>query len=164
MLSLQGQLREKRRNISKLLGIPLEEDFENTDQTARIGNCGSNITKGASQSKNPFRETILLLRHETPKLERAVTRLLNHHRNHSSTSPLTIMEVEGDIANYLDTHQQMMAEDEELSSTADVVNDHLPKSASKCNESYKLASRIMQEGGEEIDIFEKCTGDDRFGL
>mmetsp|Transcript_34445 Transcript_34445/g.56302 ORF Transcript_34445/g.56302 Transcript_34445/m.56302 type:complete len:300 (-) Transcript_34445:204-1103(-) len=161
MTSLQDQLRAKRRNISKLLGIPLDEDCVDNDQTARVDNGGSNLTKGASQAKNPFRETILLLRHETPKLERAVTRMLIHHRDHSSISPSSIMEVEGGITNhYSDTQQQLMAEEEEL----DVVNDQPPNSVSKCNESYKLASRIMQEGGEEIEIFEKCTGDDRHGL
>jgi len=94
---------------------------------------------------------MLLLRDETPKLERAVDGLLLHHRNCSS-----IAEVQGGMANVIDSRRQLMAEEEEFSSTVDIMNDKVPK----CNEKYKLMSRITQEDGEEIEIFEKCNHDD----
>lgn len=153
MTFLRDQLIEKRKNISRLLGGASEEDCERNAPAPSIENGGSTnpSTEKGSQAENPYKEMILLLRDETPKLERAVDALLMHQRNQS------IVEGHGDSTAFLGTRQQKWAVEE---ASVDVVSYDAPKIASECNESFKLASRIIQEGGEEIEIFEKYTNDD----
>lgn len=152
MTSLRNQLIEKRKNVSRLLGGTLEEDCERNAPAPTIENDRSTTpsTENASRAKNSYRAMILLLREETPKLERAVDTLLIHQRNQP------IVEGHGDASAFLGTRQQKWAEEE---ATVDVVSDDAPKIASECNECFKLASRIIQEDGEEIKIFEKCDDD-----
>ena len=170
---LQHQLKEKRRKIFQLLGLPFDDDDEEEEDdvsdddnaplmslkgkkhdtleeevTDTVGGSETEskknsavsgdttkgdkspideATKAKSTSSNPFRDTILLLRCETHKLEHRVS-LHQHHQ----------AMIEG-------------GEDEEV----DITNDAVLRPRSK----YQLASRIIQEGGDEVTIYE--VGDTR---
>lgn len=166
---LQHQLKEKRRKIFQLLGLPFDDDDEeeendddsdddnaplmslkgkkhdtleeevtdtvggNETESKKNSAVSGDTTKGdkspideatkaKNTSSNPFRDTILLLRRETHKLEQRVSL----HQQHQAM-------IEG-------------GEDEEV----DITNDAVLRPRSK----YQLASRIVQEGGDEVTIYE----------
>jgi len=200
MILLQDRLKEKRRSISKLLGFPLDEDCAiannitaaaanaaapanandvgtvdtsnstTNDESGGVGGGVGSSSKEEKRSKFPFRDVILLLRRETPKLERAVDGLLLLHHTRNNPQDVNVGVVGRMMSNttpmkFLDARS--MTEEEELESTnVDVVSDYCSSSPSSkllCSDGhgeYNLASRIAQEDGEEFEIFEKCTGDD----
>ena len=170
---LYAQLVEKRRNVSKLLGIILptvaveEDNNDNDNSMQQTNNNNSGIdgetsekkidstsnstdskegggeadTKSTSNNNNnnsvdPFRDAILLLRNETSKLEQRMFALQQR--------------------------QDQMAKAGEEEEEVDILTDDNPPRTPMllgANEgggaTYQLASKIVQEGGEEITIYEK---------
>ena len=171
---LYAQLVEKRRNVSKLLGIILptvalgeEDNNDNNNSLQLTNNNNSGIdgetsekkidstsnstdskegggeadTKSTSNNNNnnsvdPFRDAILLLRNETSKLEQRMFALQQRQ----------------------DQMMKSGEEDEEV----DILNDDNPPRTPMLlgangggGATYQLASKIVQEGGEEITIYEK---------
>ena len=170
---LYAQLVEKRRNVSKLLGIILptvaveEDNNDNDNSMQQTNNNNSGIdgetsekkidstsnstdskegggeadTKSTSNNSNnnsvdPFRDAILLLRNETSKLEQRMFALQQRQ----------------------DQMMKSGEEDEEV----DILNDDNPPRTPMLlgangggGATYQLASKIVQEGGEEITIYEK---------
>mmetsp|Transcript_35170 Transcript_35170/g.84876 ORF Transcript_35170/g.84876 Transcript_35170/m.84876 type:complete len:232 (+) Transcript_35170:3-698(+) len=181
---LQRRLGERRDTISRLLDVPLLRqaqqggDNRNNERIAAasssdIGGARTRVSKGESSSGgaegDPFGETILLLRHETPKLEQRVSRqimmMIRGIKNQPSSSPLSTIDVQGGVSPTTSDEdivtKQTRNGDRGLTSIVDIEHDNAssPPSASTCKRGYRLASRILQEGGEEIEIFEKCVGD-----
>lgn len=170
---LYAQLVEKRRNVSKLLGIILptvaveEDNNDNDNSMQQTNNNNSGIdgetsekkidstsnstdskegggeadTKSTSNNNNnnsvdPFRDAILLLRNETSKLEQRMFALQQR--------------------------QDQMAKAGEEEEEVDILNDDNPPRTPMLlgangggGATYQLASKIVQEGGEEITIYEK---------
>ena len=166
---LYAQLVEKRRNVSKLLGIILptvaveEDNNDNDNSMQQTNNNNSGIdgetsekkidstsnstdskegggeadTKSTSNNNNnnsvdPFRDAILLLRNETSKLEQRMFALQQRQ----------------------DQMMKSGEEDEEVDILSD-DNPPPPRVANGGGATYQLASKIVQEGGEEITIYEK---------
>ena len=170
---LYNELVEKRRNVSKLLGIILptvaveEDNNDNDNSMQQTNNNNSGIdgetsekkidstsnstdskegggeadTKSTSNNNNnnsvdPFRDAILLLRNETSKLEQRMFALQQR--------------------------QDQMAKAGEEEEEVDILNDDNPPRTPMLlgangggGATYQLASKIVQEGGEEITIYEK---------
>ena len=170
---LYAQLVEKRRNVSKLLGIILptvaveEDNNDNDNSMQQTNNNNSGIdgetsekkidstsnstdskegggeadTKSTSNNNNnnsvdPFRDAILLLRNETSKLEQRMFALQQR--------------------------QDQMAKAGEEEEEVDILSDDNPPRTPMLlgangggGATYQLASKIVQEGGEEITIYEK---------
>ena len=130
--------------------------------TVAAGGDGGESTTG-DDGGDPFMESILLLRRETPKLETVVAKLLlrcgGHSSSSSSSSSSTTAAKEARGAVILGGG----AGDDPSSSIVDVACDRRPRGGESTASGggggggYRLASRIVQEGGEEIEIFEKCT-------
>ena len=172
---LNTQLVEKRRNVSKLLGMILptialgeEDNNDNNNNSMQLTNNNNNGIDGETSEKkidstsnctdskeggggeadskpnnnnnnnnsvDPFRDAILLLRNETSKLEQRMFALQQR--------------------------QEQMAKAGEEDEEVDILNDDNPPrtprlpGANGNGATYQLASKIVQEGGEEITIYEK---------
>lgn len=178
---LRRRIRAERGKIAELLRIPLEEGGEEEGDSgsdvgddrdgggdrptaapaaiattvAAAGGDGGESTTG-DDGGDPFMESILLLRRETPKLETVVAKLLLRCGGHSS-STTAAKEARGAVI------FGGGAGDDPSSSIVDVACDRRPRGGESTASGggggggYRLASRIVQEGGEEIEIFEKCT-------
>ena len=171
---LRRRIRAERGKIAELLRIPLEEDSGSdgddcdgggdrptaapAEAAAAVAGDGGESTTG--DSGDPFMESILLLRRETPKLETVVAKLLLRCGDHSSSSSSSSSSTAAE-----DARGALIfggkAGDDPPSSIVDVACDRQPGGGSSASGEggggYRLASRIVQEGGEEIKIFEKCT-------
>ncbi|KAL3781037.1 hypothetical protein ACHAW5_004239 [Stephanodiscus triporus] len=125
-----------------------------TMTTTRDGEGSTMMGEG-----DPFGASILLIRRATLKLEMVVANLLLRCGDLSSSpSP----SKSSSVADERGTGASSSGEDEDdPSSFVDVAYDRqsasvTPSSGGGGGE-YRLASRIRQEGGEEIEIFEKCS-------
>ena len=145
---LQEQLREKRRNISKLLDLHflIDEDEKDPSTISKHVQEKKKVGKIEQQHANPLRSTILLLRKEmAPKLEQTVARLLSERDK---------LRHEGLMQNIILEEEQII----DVVTTAQATC--IASSEGGNNGRYELASRMLQDGGEEIEIFEKYSDED----
>jgi len=184
--NIVAQIKEKRKYVSQCLGI----SFDDNDDNMMMGNnttidrrspisttmgLASNPKEGAVDSegdndditstieKDPFQESIRLLKQETRVMEKVMNDLLGLHddisggdsRESLSQSLSSFREPE-----YSTTRQQHDGTGGEIDTSSfasnnnvDIVND-VPSSDSD-NGKYLIASRVLQEDGEEIEIYEK---------
>ena len=216
---MQQRLKEKKRGVSKLLNLFLEEQVGDNDGTdgndceneKSIGTLEAEegggkrrhneqtakaTKKVKSQSNNPWRDAILLLRQQTPQLEQLVSRLLHNSDTSNNrdllpegeqretgrrggTSSTNIVNI--GIADSTKDEESLsvptMAKQSELvppmpnHEEYDVAITHNANSsatyssspaivAESDNECYRLASRIIQDDGEEFEIYERCSNVD----
>ena len=158
MVEMKMKLSTKRRNISKLLDIPLGVEDEEIVQPKKKKRGRSpkkeEEAKGGTdvqQVEDPLKEMILLLRNETPQLEGSVSRLLHYYRN--TPSVVNSNDNAGEDATKAANESSV---DEKQESKEDDPVDIVTDQPSRCNKAgYQLASRFIQDDGEEIEIYEK---------
>ncbi|KAL3810826.1 hypothetical protein ACHAXA_007516 [Cyclostephanos tholiformis] len=134
---------------STTAALTIQETKEKTTTATTTNRDGGEFNHNAND-KDPFMESILLLRRETPKLEAAVTKLMLHcSRGRTPT---------GDSSAIVDVVNDGSRMDHfELSSSADAGG------GGGDGEEFRLASRVRQAGGEMIEIYEKCTRPSKYG-
>ncbi|KAL7442723.1 hypothetical protein ACHAXH_005256 [Discostella pseudostelligera] len=187
--NIVAQIKEKRKYVSQCLGISLDDNDDNMmmgnittiDRRSPISTTmgvASNSKEGVGTvdseadtddittttiEKDPFQESIRLLKQETRVMEKVMNDLLGLHDDRSggdsreslSQSLSSFRELE-----YSTTRQQHDVTGCEIDTNSytsnnnvDIVSDNL--SSESDNEKYLFASRVLQEDGEEIEIYEK---------
>jgi hypothetical protein len=167
MLDYRQRIRNKRKRIGELLGLPLVGGYDDVDE--ELMGMLESTTKIASNNKNKLdvalSESILLLRHDTVKMETNVSHLREQ------------------IAELYTTNNTTKTDDTPGTSIIDIINDNTyndvifsrmknkvttnPTNNSGCSTTMmkeggggvrrlRLASRIIQNDGEEIVIYEHC--------
>ena len=181
------QINEKRNYISACLGISLgDNNAANTtsgvsrnpalSMTAKARNITKEgeVNEKASDidddndvktiDKDPFQESIRLLKQEASTMENAMNNLLG--LNGGNLSAMFSSLRERDYSRSLEILQHAGVDGCAADTNVDIVNgDPSSESASMLstesvtsndkNAKYLLASRVLQEDGEEIEIYEK---------
>ncbi|KAL7478241.1 hypothetical protein ACHAW6_004013 [Cyclotella cf. meneghiniana] len=145
---LRDRLEQKRTSIM----VKLNALWNGTDDvvTEAVQERVESGKSGDNSVTNPFQEAILLLRRETPKLEQSVTRLMHSH----AQFPLSLANGTKESNDSGKCEHERKTDSKtfgHVSLTQPNDNNLTPS-----NNCFKLASRVVQDDGEEIEIYERC--------
>jgi hypothetical protein len=164
-----SQIEEKRTYINECLGISSIEGnvgtmkHTNTNRST-ISTAALGIATASGQTdelgtkandedetmaKDPFQDSIRLLNEETSKLEGVMNNLLGFYGTDSSN--YNALQRPGETTNHSTSTDVDIMSDYHLS-----LSESITKGQGN-NSKFCLASRIAQENGEEIQIYEKET-------
>eukprot|EP00804_Cyclotella_cryptica_P016179 CCRYP_005688-RA/>CCRYP_005688-RA protein AED:0.03 eAED:0.03 QI:102/1/1/1/1/1/2/1096/644 len=148
MRVLRDRLEEKRASIL----VKLNALWNDTDDVATdvVHERVKTVKTGEQSVANPFQEAILLLRRETPILEQSVTRLMQSHTQFSLSSVNDTRELKDS-----EKCEASCKRDNETFQHVSLTEPY-DRNATESNDCYKLASRVVQDDGEEIEIYERC--------
>jgi hypothetical protein len=184
--NIVAQIKEKRKYVSQCLGISLDDNDDNMmmgnittiDRRSPISTTMGVAKEGVGTvdseadiddistttiEKNPFQESIRLLKQETRVMEKVMNDLLGLHDDRSggdSRESLSQSLSSSRELEYSTTRQPHDVTGGEIDTNSYTSNNNVDNvsdnpSSESDNEKYLFASRVLQEDGEEIEIYEK---------